>query len=173
VDVGSDFRLEGSKLFRQLTTDRKRVTQNAADVSIFHHCYFPDPSLKEPRQPDDLTLNTMEEQTETQLGFVAINYIECDASYRGRFEELFGTRAHAIDRLPGFRFMHVLRPADESDPYLIVSHWDDEASFQEWTRSPEFLEGHQRGFTDLKKAKEEGREPPMSSTFKTYSILTD
>jgi len=37
--------------------------------------------------------------------FVAINYISCKDFYRPRFEELFGTRAHAIDRMPGFEFM--------------------------------------------------------------------
>jgi heme oxygenase (mycobilin-producing) len=41
--------------------------------------------------------------------FVAINYITCTEQYRERFETLFGTRAKAIDRMPGFRHMEVLR----------------------------------------------------------------
>ena len=108
----------------------------------------------------------------TDDGFVAINYINCSADYAERFEHLFQTRAHAIDRLPGFRQMYVLKPTSANDNYLIVSHWDSEEHFKDWTRSPAFLEGHKRGFEDLRKAKEAGARAPMQSEFKTYSILS-
>jgi heme-degrading monooxygenase HmoA len=104
--------------------------------------------------------------------FVAINYITCKEEYKERFEYLFATRAQAIDRLPGFQNMEVLRTNDNSNVYLIVSHWDNEESFKNWTKSPEFLEGHKRGFEDLKKYKEEGKEAPMSSDFKTYEVIS-
>ena len=103
--------------------------------------------------------------------FVAINYITCDAGYRTRFEELFGTRAKAIDRMPGFIDMEVLKPAKEGDDYLVISHWESEEQFRAWTSSPEFIEGHKRGFEDLRKAKEEGKPAPMHSDFKTYRII--
>ncbi|MCS6929950.1 MAG: antibiotic biosynthesis monooxygenase [Saprospiraceae bacterium] len=106
-------------------------------------------------------------------GFVAINYITCEAEYTSRFEELFRTRARAIDRMPGFRFMSVLKPQQAGEPYLVISHWDSEAHFRAWTASPEFLEGHQRGFEDMRRAKESGQKPPMVSVFKTYEIITD
>jgi heme-degrading monooxygenase HmoA len=109
--------------------------------------------------------------SDTEATFVAINYITCSPDYRERFEQLFGSRAHAIDRMPGFRHMQVLRPAEEGDAYLVVSHWADEAAFKAWTGSPEFLEGHKRGFDDVRKAREEGRTPPMTSSFKTYTIF--
>jgi heme oxygenase (mycobilin-producing) len=102
--------------------------------------------------------------------FVAINYIQCEPHYRSRFEELFGSRAHAIDRMPGFIDMQVLKPNDDGE-YLIVSHWTSEKAFKEWTSSPEFIEGHKRGFEDIRKAREQGVKPPMSSTFKTYEII--
>lgn len=106
-----------------------------------------------------------------EKNFVAINYIGCKEHYRDRFEQLFATRAHAIDRLPGFIDMQVLKPNDDEDKYLIVSYWSNEDSFKEWTKSPEFLEGHKRGFEDIKKAKEKGEEPPMNSSFKTYQVI--
>ncbi len=109
----------------------------------------------------------------TALGFVAVNYIDCTDAYIPRFEELFSSRVGAIDRLPGFRNMHVLRPQKVGDAYLIVSYWDDESHFQAWTKSPEFLEGHKRGFDDIRKAREQGGEAPMKSTFKTYEILSN
>ncbi|MFN7015939.1 MAG: antibiotic biosynthesis monooxygenase family protein [Fimbriimonadales bacterium] len=111
-------------------------------------------------------------QTPESEGFVAINYITCKPEYRERFEHLFKTRARAIDRLPGFRGMYVLRPQREGDAYLVVSHWDSEAHFKAWLQSPEFIEGHKRGFEDLREAKARGEEPPMRSDFRTYEIIT-
>lgn len=108
---------------------------------------------------------------ETPTGFVAINYITCDDSYRERFEHLFATRAKAIDRMPGFINMQVLRPKKSGEPYLIVSHWDNEDSFKAWTGSPEFLEGHKRGFADAKEATERDGKPPMTSSFKVYEVI--
>lgn len=105
--------------------------------------------------------------------FVAINYIECKEHYRERFEELFKTRKGAIDKMPGFQRMNVLKPDDGESPYLIVSYWDSEDNFKGWTKSEAFLEGHKRGFEDIRKARERGEEPPMTSNFKTYKILTD
>jgi heme-degrading monooxygenase HmoA len=107
-----------------------------------------------------------------ELGFAAINYIQCDESYVHRFETLFMTRAGAIDKLPGFRHMHVLKPQRPGDAYLVVSYWDTEEAFKAWTQSPAFLEGHKRGFEDIRMAREQGLEPPMRSEFKTYTILT-
>ena len=40
--------------------------------------------------------------------FVAINYISCQDTYTERFEQLFSTRAKAIDKMPGFIDMMVL-----------------------------------------------------------------
>ncbi len=104
--------------------------------------------------------------------FVAINYITCTESYKSRFEELFASRVKAIDKMPGFKQMYVLKPKEDGD-YLIVSHWEKEADFITWTKSPAFVEGHIRGFEDIRKAKEEGREAPMKSKFRTYEIIAD
>lgn len=103
--------------------------------------------------------------------FVAINYITCTDAYRDRFEKLFATRAHAIDRMPGFIDMQVLKPDQPGDAYLIVSHWDSKEAFEMWTQSPEFLEGHKRGFEDIRAAKARGEAPPVESKFRTYAVI--
>ncbi len=103
--------------------------------------------------------------------FVAINYIQCTPSYQERFEYLFSTRAKAIDAMPGFVDMHVLKPTKPNDPYLIVSYWESETAFQQWTKSDAFIEGHKRGFADLAQAKAEGKPVPMTSEFKVYQVL--
>lgn len=105
--------------------------------------------------------------------FVAINYITCDDSYSQRFEELFGSRAGAIDTMPGFINMHVLKPAKPGDSYLIVSYWDTEDAFKDWTKSEAFIQGHKRGFEDIAKAKAEGKPAPMKSDFKVYQVIAD
>ena len=108
-----------------------------------------------------------------QKKFVAINYIHCQPDYTGRFEELFGSRAHAIDAMPGFIDMQVLKPQKPGEAYLIVSHWENEEAFKTWTTSPAFIEGHKRGFEDIRKAKEEGKTPPMTSDFKVYEVIAN
>jgi heme-degrading monooxygenase HmoA len=107
-----------------------------------------------------------------QIGeFVAINRIDCEPGYQERFETLFKSRAHAIDMLPGFKRMFVLK-SDENH-YLVVSFWTDKESFMHWMKTEEFVIGHQRGFADVAEAKRQGRPSPMTSNFKTYTILTN
>lgn len=106
-------------------------------------------------------------------GFVAINRIHCKPHYTERFECLFCSRARAIDRMPGFLGMNVLKDKNPEAPYLVVSYWLSEAHFDAWVGSPEFHEGHKRAFADLKEFKERGEEPPMTSEFSVYTILTN
>ena len=104
--------------------------------------------------------------------FVAINYIDCTADYVERFEELFSTRAGAIDKLEGFQYMHVLKPKETGDSYRVVSYWEFEDNIKPRTKSPAILEGHKRAFAHMAKAKEEGKTTPMKSTFKVYDIIS-
>ncbi len=106
-----------------------------------------------------------------QVGFVAINYITCKPDYAERFECLFCTRARMIDKMPGFLGMQVLRADGGEEPYLIVSYWKEKSNFEAWVGSPEFVEGHKRGFEDVRRAKEAGQEPPVKSRFVTYSVV--
>ena len=120
--------------------------------------------------------NTQTESTDSTrpaVAFVAVNFIHCESSYRERFEELFRTRAHAIDLLPGFIAMRVLQPQAEGGDYLVVSEWGSRDAFDGWRKSPEFLEGHRRGFEDVRAAREAGLTPPMTSRFETYTVLCD
>lgn len=125
---------------------------------------------------------------------VAINYITVnDTGYLKRFTDLFATRARAVDTIPGFLGMQLLEPQKENyltpqqaktvDPetgiterdapvYLVVTHWKDEKSFQNWTKSAQFIEGHKRGFADIAEARVLGKINPMSSQMKTYKIIS-
>lgn len=122
--------------------------------------------------PGDQRFETSPTGAPPKTCFVAINYITCRPDYADRFESLFASRAHAIDRMPGFLGMEVLKCTEGGRPYLVISRWKDEQSFKAWVGSPEFHEGHKRAFDDLRQAKERGEQPPMSSDFLTYEILT-
>src|SRR5262245_50126021 len=95
--------------------------------------------------------------------FVAVNFISCQDAYRDRFEMLFKSRAHAIDKAPGYRHMFVLKPDRAGGDYMVVSFWTSREAFDAWRTSPEFAEGHRRGFADVRAAKERGEQPPMTS----------
>jgi heme-degrading monooxygenase HmoA len=83
------------------------------------------------------------------------------------------SRKKAVDTMPGFQRMEVLKPRNSEHDYLIISHWDSENFFQQWRSSSEFSQGHRRGVQDISKARKEGKKPPMTSTFKTYETLTE
>lgn len=119
-----------------------------------------------------LTSASSIDQSAVVSGFVAINFIRVTDAYRERFEELFGSRAHAIDAMPGFRDMQVLKPTG-GDEYLVLSRWDSEEAFKAWTGSEAFLAGHRRAFADMADAKARGEAPPMHSDFRTYAVLCD
>jgi heme-degrading monooxygenase HmoA len=57
------------------------------------------------------------------------------------FEERFEGRARLVENMPGFIRLEILRPI-KSDYYIVLTHWEDEASFRAWTDSSEFKEAH-------------------------------
>jgi hypothetical protein len=67
----------------------------------------------------------------------------------------------------------VLKPQRDGGDYLVVSFWSSGDAFTAWSRSPEFLEGHRRGFADVKAARERGEAPPMTSRMETYGVLCE
>ena len=57
------------------------------------------------------------------------------------FEERFEGRARLVENMPGFVRLEILRPI-KGDYYIVLTHWEDEASFHAWTDSSEFKEAH-------------------------------
>lgn len=54
----------------------------------------------------------------------------------------FGRRAGAVDQAEGFEGFELLRPRDPGRPWLVVTRWRDDASFEAWVASPAFAHGH-------------------------------
>lgn len=59
------------------------------------------------------------------------------------FEQRFHGRAHLVDQAPGFIRNEVLRPLQAQAPYVVLTHWRDRESFEDWVKSPAFREAHQ------------------------------
>jgi heme-degrading monooxygenase HmoA len=72
---------------------------------------------------------------------VVSNRINVADGHEKEFEDRFQGRAGLVEKMPGFVRLEILRPI-KSDYYVVLTHWEDEASFRAWTESPEFQEAH-------------------------------
>jgi len=73
------------------------------------------------------------------------NRIPVAESFGDQFEERFRKRAGLVDTMPGFIRWELLRPI-KGDSYVVVTYWETQQDFENWTNSTEFKEGHaQRG----------------------------
>jgi heme-degrading monooxygenase HmoA len=72
---------------------------------------------------------------------VVSNRIQVAEGHEKEFEARFEGRARLVEHMPGFIRLEILRPL-KSDYYVVLTHWQDEASFGAWTDSAEFKEAH-------------------------------
>ncbi len=75
--------------------------------------------------------------------FVMMNRMVVPEEHRTRFEQMFATRAKAVDRRPGFVKAEILKPKHGNE-YIVMTHWESESAFDGWVNSKEYTEGHQR-----------------------------
>ena len=76
------------------------------------------------------------------MSFVAINVLTVPPEMRSELERRFANRAGEVDRMDGFQHFELLRPVEGQDSYLVYTRWDSRASFEAWTRSAAFGQGH-------------------------------
>lgn len=89
------------------------------------------------------------------MSVVKINALSVPAGAGEELEKRFASRAGTVESSPGFLGFQLLRPAAEGGRYFVVTHWEDEESFQAW----------REGRADQAHAPEPGGEPrpPVSS----------
>lgn len=75
---------------------------------------------------------------------VVMNRIPVNAEFADAFEARFSDRAALVDKMPGFVSFRLLRPSKPDDPYVVMTIWESQADFENWTTSAEFKEGHAR-----------------------------
>jgi heme-degrading monooxygenase HmoA len=75
------------------------------------------------------------------MAVVKINAIEIPEGAGPELERRFANRLHAVDGQPGFISFELLRPVSGDNRYFVLTHWEDEASFQAWRNGPA-IEAH-------------------------------
>ncbi len=63
---------------------------------------------------------------------VKINAITVPPQARAELEKRFADRAGTVEGTPGFLGFQLLRPVRGEDRYFVVTHWEDDASFEAW-----------------------------------------
>jgi heme-degrading monooxygenase HmoA len=72
---------------------------------------------------------------------VVMNRIPVAEGREAEFEKTFTERDRAVDRMPGFLDLQVLRPA-EGQTYIVMTRWKSRAAFDDWTKSEAFIKAH-------------------------------
>jgi len=77
------------------------------------------------------------------MEYVVANRVFVTPEYCQEFEQRFKKRAGKIDKQPGFVRMEILKPQSDNTPYVVLTHWQDEAAFKGWVGSDDFKLAHQ------------------------------
>jgi len=85
---------------------------------------------------------------------IKINVITVPRESGDELAHRFAARAGAVDNAEGFEGFELLKPTDDRDQWLVLTRWQDEASFQAWVNSESFAHGHRSA------AERQGGEPP-------------
>lgn len=70
------------------------------------------------------------------------NRIPVHPDHAQAFEARFQERLGLVDKMPGFLAYRLLRPSKPEQPYVVLTFWETEEQFRNWTQSDEFREQH-------------------------------
>ena len=74
--------------------------------------------------------------------FIVANRVSVASGWEDTFEERFQKRAGQIDKQPGFVSMQILKPQSDDTPYVVLTTWQDKASFDGWVGGDDFKLAH-------------------------------
>jgi heme-degrading monooxygenase HmoA len=74
--------------------------------------------------------------------FIVANRVPVASGFEETFEQRFRQRAGQIDKQPGFKRMQILKPESDDTPYVVLTTWQDKASFDAWVGSADFKLAH-------------------------------
>jgi heme-degrading monooxygenase HmoA len=66
------------------------------------------------------------------MSVVKINALSVPAEAAPELERRFAARAGVVEGSAGFLGFQLLRPVRGEDRYFVVTHWEDDASFEAW-----------------------------------------
>jgi heme-degrading monooxygenase HmoA len=73
--------------------------------------------------------------------YVVMNRLTVNEGRGADLEAAFANRAKYVNDAPGFMRFQLLRP-QQGNTYISLSMWQDRESFEAWTKSEAFAEGH-------------------------------
>ena len=94
---------------------------------------------------------------------VVMNRITVAEGREQDFEQTFTERDRAVDHMPGFIAMQVLRPA-EGRTYVVMTRWKSREAFRQWTESAAFISAHRKQSPGLAEAR---------PTLEIYEVFTE
>ena len=74
---------------------------------------------------------------------VVMNRIPVTEGREADFEKTFTERDRAVDLMPGFVDLQVLRPT-EGHTYIVMTRWKSREAFDQWTQSEAFTIAHRK-----------------------------
>lgn len=102
---------------------------------------------------------------------VKINAITVPADSGDELAHRFAARAHSVDEQPGFEGFELLKPQDVDLPWLVVTRWADEASFEAWQSSRSFAQGHAHGGDQGEHGADAPRRAPVATSAQLWSYV--
>jgi heme-degrading monooxygenase HmoA len=83
---------------------------------------------------------------------IVMNRIPLAEGREQDFEQTFIGRDRAVDKMPGFIDMQVLRPT-EGRTYVVLTRWQSHEAFKAWTSSEAFIAAHRKQTPGLAEAR--------------------
>ena len=74
---------------------------------------------------------------------IVMNRIPVAEGRESDFEKTFTERDRAVDLMPGFVDLQVLRPT-EGRTYVVMTRWKSREDFDQWTKSEAFIAAHRK-----------------------------
>jgi heme-degrading monooxygenase HmoA len=94
---------------------------------------------------------------------IVMNRIPVAEGREQEFEKTFMERDRAVDRMPGFIDMQVLRPS-EGRTYVVLTRWKSREAFRQWTESEAFISAHRKQSPGLAESR---------PTLEIYEVFTE
>jgi len=99
---------------------------------------------------------------------VVMNRMTVPEEFRERFEQVFGSRAGAVDKRPGFIKAEILKPS-QGNEYIVMTYWESEKDWEAWVGSGEYKEGHKR----VGEFKNSDGKIALSSKIEKYEVFAE
>ena len=94
---------------------------------------------------------------------VVMNRITVAEGREADFEKTFAGRDRAVDLMPGFVDLQVLRPM-EGRTYVVLTRWKSREAFEQWTQSEAFISAHRKQSPGLAESR---------PTLELYEVFTE